>query len=189
MAVAGGDDLIEEVGRLLVEGKISKLVNDQQNRFGVNLEFANQGMIHLRSQEMVEHIHGGGEQDPLVGLTGAPADDPGEICLTHAGITDDADAGAVTQEVEIEQTKNAGLELESGLVMVEVEAVDGRFALQAREFEAAFDGTLVAGFELTIDEGFKSLSKTEIFGGGVSQDLIQMKAHRRQIQLLEFLLQ
>jgi hypothetical protein len=33
------------------------------------------------------------------------------------------------------------------------------------------------------------LGKTEIFGGGVSQDLIQMKAHRRQIQLLEFLLQ
>jgi len=27
MAVAGGDDLIEEVGRLLVEGKISKLVD------------------------------------------------------------------------------------------------------------------------------------------------------------------
>jgi len=146
-------------------------------------------MINLGSQEMVEHIHGGGEQDPLVVLTGAPADDPGEISFTHAGITDDADAGAVTQKVEIEQTKDAGLELESGLVMVKVEAVDGRFALQAREFEAAIDGTLVAGFEFTIDEGFKSLGKTEIFGGGVSQDLIQMKAHRRQIQLLEFLLQ
>ena len=138
---------------------------------------------------MVEHVHGGGEQDPLISLTGAPADDLGQVGFAHAGIANETHAGAVAQEVEIEQAKDASLELEARLVMVKVEAVDGRLALQAGEFEAAFDGTLVAGFELTIDEGFKSLGKTEIFSGGVSQDLIQMKAHRRQIQLLEFLLQ
>ena len=138
---------------------------------------------------MVEHIHGGGEQDPLVVLTGAPADDPGEISFTHAGITDDADAGAVTQKVEIEQTKDAGLELESGLVMVKVEAVDRRLALQAREFEAAFDGALVTGFEFAIEERFQGLREAEILGGGVSQHLIQMEAHGRQVQLIQFLLQ
>lgn len=73
--------------------------------------------------------------------------------------------------------------------MVKVEAVDGRLALQAGELEATFDGTLVTGFEFTIDEPFQGLSEAEVLGGGVSQDLIQMKAHRRQIQLLEFLLQ
>lgn len=146
-------------------------------------------MIDLRSQEMVEHIHGGGEQDSLVGLTGAPADDLGQVGFAHTGIANETHAGAVAQKVEIEQTKDAGLELEARLVMIEVKAVDGRLALQARELEAAFDGTLVAGFELTIDEGFKSLGETEIFGGGVSQHLIQMKAHGRQVQLIQFLLQ
>jgi hypothetical protein len=70
-----------------------------------------------------------------------------------------------------------------------VEAVDGRLALQAREFEAAFDGTLVTCFEFAIEECFQGLGEAEIPGGGVSQHLIQMEAHRRQIQLIQFLLQ
>jgi len=73
--------------------------------------------------------------------------------------------------------------------MVEVEAVDRRLALQAGELEAAFDGTLVTGFEFAIEERFQGLREAEILGGGVSQHLIQMEAHRRQIQLIQFLLQ
>jgi len=73
--------------------------------------------------------------------------------------------------------------------MVKVEAVDGRLALQAGELEAAFDRALVAGFELAIDERFQGLREAEIFGRGVSQHLIQMEAHGRQIQLIQFLLQ
>ena len=146
-------------------------------------------MIDLRSQEMVEHIHGGGEQHPLISLTGAPADDLGQVGFAYAGIADEAHAGAVVQEVEIEQAKDASLELEARLVMVKVEAVDGRLTLQAGELEATFDRALVAGFEFAIDERFQGLGKAEVFGGGVSQHLIQMEAHGRQIQLLQFLLQ
>jgi hypothetical protein len=47
----------------------------------------------------------------------------------------------------------------------------------------------VADFELAIDQRFQGLREAEIFGGGVSQHLIQMEAHGRQIQLLQFLLQ
>ena len=72
--------------------------------------------------------------------------------------------------------------------MVKVETVDGRFALQAGELEATFDGMLVTNFELAIEQRFQSLREAEILGGGVSQHLIQMEAHRRQIQLLQFLL-
>jgi hypothetical protein len=111
MAVAGGDDLIEEVGSLLVERKISELIDHQQRGFGIDLEFANQGVIDLRSQEMVEHVHGGSEEHALVGLTCAPGDDFGQVGFAYAGIADETDAGAVMQEVEIEQTKDAGLEL------------------------------------------------------------------------------
>jgi len=138
---------------------------------------------------MVEHVHSGGEQDSLIGLTGAPANDLGEIGFAHPGVTNETDAGAVAQEVEIEQVKDASLELESGLVMVKVEAVDGRLALQAREFEATFDGALVAGFEFAIEECFQGLGEAEILGSGVSQDLIQMEAHCRQVQLIQFQLQ
>lgn len=146
-------------------------------------------MIDLRSQEMVEHVHGGGEQHPLICLTGAPADDLGQVGFAHARIADETHAGAVAQEVEIEQAKDASLELKARLVMVEVKAVDGKLALQAREFEAAFDGALVTSFEFAIEERFQGLGKAEVLGGGVSQHLIQMEAHGRQIQLIQFLLQ
>jgi len=126
-------------------------------------------------QEMVEHVHGGGEQHALVGLTGAPGDDLGQVGFAHAGIANETHAGAVAQEVEIEQAKDASLELESGLVMVKVEGVDGRLALQAREFEAAFDGMLVTGFEFAIEECFQGLCEAEIPGGGVSQHLIRWR--------------
>jgi len=69
-------------------------------------------------------------------------------------------------------------------VVVKVEAVDGRPGLQTREFEAAFDRTLVAIFDLAIDEGFQGLRQAEIFSRSVSQHLVQMVAHRGQIQLL-----
>src|ERR1700694_1794739 len=99
-------------------------------------------MIHLRRLEMVEHVHSGGEQHPLVSLTGAPGDDLGQVGFAYAGIANETHAGAVMQEVEIEQAKDAGLELEARLVMVKGEAIDRRHAVQTGKLEAAFDGTL-----------------------------------------------
>jgi hypothetical protein len=42
----GGDDLIEEVRRLLVDGQISKFTNEE-SRFGICLELADEGVIDL----------------------------------------------------------------------------------------------------------------------------------------------
>jgi hypothetical protein len=122
-------------------------------------------------------------------LTSAPSDDLGQVGFADAGIADDADAGAVAEEVEIEQAKDASLELRTRLVMVKVEAVDGRLTLQAGELEAAFDGALVTDFEFAIDERFQGLREAEILGGGISQHLLQMEAHRRQVQWFQFLLE
>ena len=92
-------------------------------------------------------------------------------------------------EVQIEQTKDAGLELCAALVMVEVKGIDGVFGLQAGELEAAFDGTLRAGLQFQIQESFQDLSDAEIFASSISQGLIQMMAHRGQVELFQFLLQ
>jgi hypothetical protein len=47
----------------------------------------------------------------------------------------------------------------------------------------------VTGFEFAIEECFQALCEAEIPGSGISQHLIQMEAHRRQVQLIQFLLQ
>ena len=86
--MASGDDLIEEIGGLLIERKVTSSSTDEQRGFGIELELADQGVIDLRSEQMVEHVHGGGEQHALVGLAGAPADDFGEEGFAHAGIAD-----------------------------------------------------------------------------------------------------
>src|ERR1039458_307631 len=63
LAMAGGDNLIEEVRRLLVEGQISKFVADEQRGLGIGLELADEGMIDLGGEQVIEHVHGGGEQE------------------------------------------------------------------------------------------------------------------------------
>jgi len=95
MAMSRRDDLIEEVGSLLVQGKITKLIDQKKRGLSVELELAHEGMIDLGSQQVIQHIHSGSEQYTLVGLTGTPADDFGQVGFAHAGIADNADTGTL----------------------------------------------------------------------------------------------
>ena len=63
LAVARGDDLVKEVRGLLIERQVAKLVTDEQGGIGIDLELADQRVIDLRSEQMIQHVHGGGEQD------------------------------------------------------------------------------------------------------------------------------
>ena len=93
--MARGDDLIEEIRGLLIERQVAKFVNDEQRGLGVGLQLADQRVIDLRSEQVIQHVHGGGEQDALIGLAGAPADDFGEEGFAHAGIADEHEVGAL----------------------------------------------------------------------------------------------
>ena len=75
LAVTGGNDLVKEVLGLLIEGQVAKLVHDESGGLRVGLELADQRVIDLRGEQMVQHVHGGGEQDALIGLADAPAND------------------------------------------------------------------------------------------------------------------
>jgi len=146
-------------------------------------------MVDLRSEQVIQHIHGRREEHALIRLTGAPAHDFGEEGLPHTGIADKDCAGTVVQELQIEQPQNAPLQFGAALMVFEVKAVDGMPGMEARETEAAFDRPAVTGFQFEIHEGFESLGKAEISGGGVSDRLIQLVTHRGQAELVQFLLQ
>ena len=73
--------------------------------------------------------------------------------------------------------------------MVEVEAIDGVLGLQTRESEAAVDRAGVTCFELAVQQSFESFRGAEILAGRISQGLVQMLAHGRQVQLIQFLLE
>ena len=71
-------------------------------------------MIDLRSEQMIQHVHGGGEQDALIRLAGLPSEDAGEESFAHAGIADQHQIGALLQKGEIEQAQDAVLGLRRG---------------------------------------------------------------------------
>ena len=162
VTVAGGDDLVKEVGSLLVEGQVTQFVDDQGGGLGVDLEFADQGVIDLGSEQLVEHLHGGGEEHAHVGLAGAPAEDLRQEGFPHAGITDNDHIGALLEEVQVEQVEEAVFGLLAGFVMGEVELVEGRLRGEARELEAALDRAAVAGFQFQIGQTFQGGGEAKI---------------------------
>src|SRR5262245_3944370 len=105
---------------------------------------------------MIQHVHGGGEQDALIVLTGAPGQDLSQKSFSNAGITNDDDAGAIAEELEIHKTKDAILHLQTALVMIELEAIDGVADAKMSKTEPAFNGARIPGFQLTVNERLQS---------------------------------
>ena len=146
-------------------------------------------MIHLRSEQLIEHVHGGGEEHALARLASSPANQLRKKRLAHAGISNNDNAGPIVEEFEIKQAQDAGLQFGTTLVVFEVEGVNGWACMQPRETETPLDGAVVAGIEFEIGERFQCLNKAEVPGGSLTHDLIELPAHRRQIQLVQLGLQ
>jgi hypothetical protein len=159
-------------------------VNDQQRGLGEGFQFPHERMIDLRSQQMIQHVHGGGEDDALIGLACLPSEDAGEEGLAHTRIADQHQVGALFQEGKVEQTEDAILRLHAALVVVEVEGVDAGLRLQTRAPEAALDGAAVTRFQLHVGKQFEGGRDAEISGCRVSDRRLRLAAHRFQIQLL-----
>ena len=143
-------------------------------------------MIDLRSEQLVQHIHSGGEQNALIGLTGAPANDFRQEGFSCAGIPNQDDTGSFGEKLKIQQAQDARLELHAALMVFEVEAVNGVSRMQPRQAEAAFDGTVVTRLQFKVCQAFQCLYEAEIPGGGISNDLIELAAHRCQAELIQF---
>ncbi len=109
--------------------------------------------------------------------------------LANSGIADEHNAGALVQEVQIQQAHNPILRFHAALVVFEVEAVDGVLGMQPRQTEAAFDGAAVASVQFDIGERLQGLGETQVFTRRVGDYLIELPAHRRQAELIQFQMQ
>ena len=113
--MAGGNNLIKEIGGLLIESQITKFVDDQGGGLGVSFEMTHQRVIDLRCEQTIQHVHGSGEQNALIGLVRTPADDFSQEGLPDAGIADKHDAGAFLKKFQIKQADDAVLRLDAAL--------------------------------------------------------------------------
>src|SRR3989339_1457372 len=125
--VPGADDLEEEVGTFIAQRKISYLVDDQDVRRLIEMEFFQQRAVCLGGDEVIDHIHGGCKQGADPGLGGGVGDAFCQEAFARAGIPDEDDVFFLRDEVQIHQVQYAGFLFGSRYVEVEVELVDGLF--------------------------------------------------------------
>jgi hypothetical protein len=142
-------------------------------------------VIDLRGHQLIQHVHGRGEQHPTVGLAGPPADDLRQKGLSGSWIPDDDDVGALGDEVQVEQAQDLVLELRPGLVMVEVKRLDADLGLKSGHAETPLDRPRPSSFQFHVGEPFDGFGMTEVLGSGTGQDLIQFPADAGQLQLFK----
>ena len=68
------DHLVKQVGGLLIQRQIAQFVADQKCRIGIDLELANQRVISLGCDQLIEHLHGRGKENAQIGLACLPSD-------------------------------------------------------------------------------------------------------------------
>ena len=99
---------------------------------------------------MIQHVHGGGEENALIGLASTPGNDFCQKCFSDAGIANKDGAGSLGQELQIEQAQDPILQLHATLVMFEVKAVNRMLRGKARTTETALNGAPVARFQFHV---------------------------------------
>jgi hypothetical protein len=144
-------------------------------------------VIDLRGSQLVEHVHGGGEQDTTIGLACPPADDFRQECFAGARIADQNDVSALVDEVEIQETEDARFILLPRLVMLEQEGVDGVLPMQAGEVEPTLHGAAVARFQFQVGEPFHGSRGAEALFSGMLESLIELTAHGGKAESFQFL--
>jgi hypothetical protein len=98
----------------------------------VLLELAHQGTIGLGGDQVVDPVHGRSETGLEGGVAGGIDQGLGQEGFAGTGIADEQDITAFGNEVEREEVKDLGFLIQSGLVVVEGELVQGGFVEQMR---------------------------------------------------------
>ena len=115
----GADDLEEEIGTLVSQGKISYLVDHQYFRRLVEVEFFQQRMVCLGGRELVDHIHRRGKECADPSLGGGIGNAFCQEAFAQAGISDEDDVFFLLNEGHIHDTQYAGFLFRSRYVEVE----------------------------------------------------------------------
>jgi hypothetical protein len=118
--VAGGDELEEQVGGLVLERDVADLVDDQQWVAAQPPQFVLQAAGGVVVGEAVDPLGCGGEQDPVSGLAGADRDSGGQVGLAGAGWAEEDDVLPAGDEVQGAQVRDQVAFEAAGVVEVEL---------------------------------------------------------------------
>lgn len=89
------DDLEEEVGALLSEGKITEFVTNEESRGLIIVELFQERVISLCGDEMIDHIDGTGEKDLDIGVASGIGDAFSQEGFSGARVSDQDDVSVL----------------------------------------------------------------------------------------------
>src|SRR5580692_4757042 len=104
--VAGGDELEEQAGGLVLERDVADLVDDQERVAGQAGDLGLEPAGAVGGGEPVGPGGGGGEQDAVPGLAGFDAQAGGEHRLARPGWAEQHDVGPGGDEVQCRQVQD-----------------------------------------------------------------------------------
>src|SRR5262245_41800700 len=105
--VALADDLEQQICTVLVDGKIPKLVDDQQPRLEVAADLALEPAAgRLGRGQGVDDVDGGGEEHGVAGDTGGVAESKRDVRFAEADGTNKDDVGVGCDEGQTKQVLN-----------------------------------------------------------------------------------
>ena len=108
----------------------SQVRHDEESRIRVDLELANQGMIGLGSDQLVQHLHCRRTENAQILLAGLSSDDFRRERLPSSTVADQDDVRALFDKVQVEQMQDLAFHLLPGLMVIEVERLDSVLRLQ-----------------------------------------------------------
>src|SRR5690349_13907799 len=100
--VALADDLEQQVGAMLVDGKISELVDDQQVGLEIAADLTLQPAGGLGCGQGVDDVDGGGEENGVAADAGGVTKSQGDMGFAEANIADEDDVGVGSDKGQTE---------------------------------------------------------------------------------------
>ena len=121
--VALADDLEEEVGAALIDGKVADLIKDEDGWGEIFAQFGFEGAFVLGGGEGVDHVDSVGEENGFSAQACGVTKGRGEMGFSDADQAEENDVGFVFDELETEEVLD--LEAVDFLRPVPAEGVEG----------------------------------------------------------------
>lgn len=171
----------------MAEGKITELVNDKQVRRLIVLELLQERVVGLGGDQVIDHVHGGCEKDLEIGVACREGDALSQEGLSRAGISDEDDVHVLPEKPQVQEGEDALLLLGSGVVVVEVELIDGdsigQFGLSVSQFNGCLPAVLDFKFCQAREHGHRALVLLPCF----VKDGIEVLSHGFEVEPGELL--
>jgi hypothetical protein len=107
-------------------------------------------VVCLGSNQLIDHVHRAGKQDPDIGIACTTGDAFGQKGLASSGIANQDYVHSIPDELQVHEMKDSILLLLPRFVVVEVELVDGNFLEELRVLPAELNGALPSVLQFNV---------------------------------------